>query len=92
MYYGHAQVSTTTHSLDIQHEQLKEYGWEATRSENKTGISTQEREALNILLEFIRDGDFLVVTRLDRLARSMCDLQKIVKTLRDRGANLVITQ
>jgi DNA invertase Pin-like site-specific DNA recombinase len=92
LLYGYARVSTTGQSLDIQHEQLARYGCEVIRSEKKSGISTEGRAELKILLEFIREGDSLVVTRLDRLARSMYDLQKIVRTLGDRGANLVITE
>jgi DNA invertase Pin-like site-specific DNA recombinase len=44
------------------------------------------------LLEFIREGDTLVVTRLDRLARSMEDLLRIVSDLRERGASLRATE
>ena len=92
LLYGYARVSTTGQSWDIQHEQLKAYGCDVIRSEKKSGTTTNGREELKILLEFIREGDSLVITRLDRLARSMYDLQKIVKTLRDKGANLVITE
>jgi DNA invertase Pin-like site-specific DNA recombinase len=92
MFYGYARVSTTGQSLDVQLDKLKAYGCDVIRSEKKSGTSTDGREELKVLLEFIREGDSLVVTRLDRLARSMYDLQNIVKTLRDRGASLVITE
>ena len=92
LLYGYARVSSTGQSLEVQKEQLAAFGCEIIRSEKKSGISTQGRDELKILLEFIREGDALVVTRLDRLARSMYDLQKIMRTLGERGANLVITE
>ena len=55
------------------------------RSEKVTGTSTEGREELAMLLQFLREGDTLVVTRIDRLARSLRDLQNIVHDLRQRG-------
>ena len=92
LLYGYARVSSTGQSLEVQKEQLAAFGCEIIRSEKKSGISTQGRDELKFLLEFIREGDALVVTRLDRLARSMYDLQKIMRTLGERGANLIITE
>jgi DNA invertase Pin-like site-specific DNA recombinase len=62
------------------------------RSEKMTGTSTEGREELATLLEFLREGDTLVVTRIDRLARSMRDLQNIVHDFRQRGVALKATQ
>jgi DNA invertase Pin-like site-specific DNA recombinase len=57
------------------------------RSEKVSGISTDGREELATLLQFLRDGDTLVVSRIDRLARSLRDLENIVHDLRDRAAD-----
>ena len=56
------------------------------------GHLTQGRDELNTLLEFLRDGDELVVTRVDRLARSIRDLQNIVYDLDKRGVTLSATE
>ena len=62
------------------------------RSEKVSGISTDGREELATLLQFLREGDALVVTRIDRLARSLRDLQNIVHDLRQRGVTLKATE
>ena len=56
------------------------------------GTSTQGRDELNTLLEFLRDGDELVVTRVDRLARSVLDLQTIVRDIKSKGVHLRATE
>ena len=83
--YGYARVSTSDQDLTIQREALKAAGCEIIREEKVSGISRQGRDELNILLEFLRSGDVLVVTRLDRLARSMDDLSAIVRELQNSG-------
>lgn len=62
------------------------------RAEKVTGTSTEEREELKTLLEFLREGDTLVITRIDRLARNMRDLQNIVHDLKQRGIALKATE
>lgn len=62
------------------------------RSEKKTGTTMAGRAELEVLLEFLRPGDTLMVTRVDRLARSVADLQNIVRLLRDKGADLQATE
>ena len=57
-----------------------------------SGTSVQGRDELNTLLEFLRDGDELVVTRVDRLARSIRDLQNIVYDLDKKGVVLSATE
>ena len=81
MKYGYARVSTTDQDLTIQIDALKSVGCEIIRQEKVSGTSTQGRDELNTLLEFMREGDELVVTRVDRLARSIRDLQNISTTL-----------
>ena len=90
--YGYARVSTIDQDLELQEEALKAAGCEVIRSEKVSGAVRKGRQELETLLSFIRKGDTLVVTRIDRLARSVADLQDIVRTLRDRGASLKATE
>lgn len=90
--YGYARVSSTGQSVDAQLEALDAAGCEVIRSEKVSGTSREGRTELQNLLEFVRDGDSLVVTRIDRLARSVRDLQEIVHHLRSRGVSLVATE
>ena len=90
--YGYARVSTTEQDLTIQQEALRAAGCQVIRSEKKTGTKREGRTELDLLLEFLRDGDTLVVTRIDRLARSMKDLQDIVHGLKGRGVALRATE
>ena len=91
-FYGYARVSTTDQDLTIQREALKAAGCVIIKEEKVSGTSRQGRAELDNLLRFIREGDTLVVTRIDRLARSVADLQDIVRLLRERGANLMATE
>ena len=92
MKYGYARVSTTDQDLTIQVEALNAAGCETIRQEKVSGTSTQGRDELNTLLEFLRKGDELVVTRIDRLARSIRDLQNIVFDLDKKGVVLSATE
>lgn len=83
--YGYARVSTTDQDLSIQIEALKKAGCTTIRSEKVSGTSRQGRVELDILMSFLRAGDTLVVTRIDRLARSLLDLKQICKELDDNG-------
>jgi DNA invertase Pin-like site-specific DNA recombinase len=62
------------------------------RAEKRRGTTTAGREELHTVLDFLRNGDVLMVTRIDRLARSIGDLQDIVRTVRARGASLKATE
>ena len=73
-------------------EALTNAGCETIRQEKVSGTSVQGRDELNTLLEFLRDGDELVITRIDRLARSIRDLQNIVYDLDKRGVTLSATE
>jgi len=92
MKYGYARVSTTDQDLTIQIDALKNAGCETIRKEKVSGTSIQGRDELNTLLEFLREGDELVVTRIDRLARSIRDLQNIVYDLDKKGVVLSATE
>jgi DNA invertase Pin-like site-specific DNA recombinase len=90
--YGYARVSSAGQALDIQEAALKAAGCTTIRSEKVSGTSTQGRDELANLLTFIRTGDTLVVTRIDRLARSAQDLHNIVADLTRRGVYLKATE
>ena len=90
--YGYARVSSTDQDLTIQKEALLAAGCDNIRSEKAAGASRNGRPELNTLMEFMRDGDVLVVTRIDRLARSIRDLQNIVHELKDKGVALRATE
>lgn len=85
MDIGYARVSSTGQSLQVQEEQLRSNGCGKLFSEKKSGTSLDGRQALEDAIEFARDGDTLIVTRLDRLARSGIDLQNIVSRLNTKG-------
>ncbi len=90
--FGYARVSTTDQDLTTQLEALKAAGCEPIRSEKRSGTSRAGRAELDTLLAFLRPGDTLVVTRIDRLARSVGDLQDVVRELRAKGAHLKATE
>src|SRR5580693_7694774 len=89
---GYARVSTTDQDLSIQEAALRAAGCDLIRAEKQSGISTQGRAELRTVLDFIGKGDVLMVTRVDRLARSIGDLQDIVRTLKAKGAILKATE
>lgn len=90
--YGYARVSTADQDLTIQRDALKAAGCEIIREEKISGTSRQGREELKNLMDFLREGDVLVVTRLDRLARSMDDLSSIARELQLKGVALKATE
>lgn len=85
MLVGYARVSSVGQSLELQLEALNAIGCDKVFSEKRSGTSTDGREALADALDFVREGDTLVVTRLDRLARSMADLYSILERLTKKG-------
>jgi DNA invertase Pin-like site-specific DNA recombinase len=89
---GYARVSTTDQDLSIQEAALRAAGCDTIRAEKRSGTTTQGREELQIVLDFLWPGDVLMVTRIDRLARSIGDLQDIVRTVKARGASLKATE
>lgn len=81
---GYARVSTTDQSLEIQGEQLAAAGVEKLFHEKASGVR-RDRPQLAALIDYIREGDVVVVTKLDRIARSTRDLLDIVETLQKKG-------
>jgi DNA invertase Pin-like site-specific DNA recombinase len=85
---GYARVSSADQDLALQQEALEEAGCSIIRSEKRSGTAIKGRGELQTILDFIHAGDVLVVTKLDRLARSVGDLSRIVEHLTERSASL----
>lgn len=90
--FGYARVSTTDQDLSIQEAALNAAGCTIIRAEKRTGTTTDGRVELRNLIDFTRAGDTIVVTRIDRLARSIADLATIVKELETRRVSLKATE
>jgi DNA invertase Pin-like site-specific DNA recombinase len=89
---GHTRVSSTDQDLTVQREVLERAGCAVVREEKISGTSRQGRDQLGILMTFLQPGDELVVARVDRLARSIGDLQDIVRELHAKKVALVATE
>jgi DNA invertase Pin-like site-specific DNA recombinase len=85
MKIGYARVSTTGQDYETQLSKLQAEGCEKFFSEKQSGKSADNRAELQRAIEFAREGDVLVITKLDRLARSMGDLWAIVRELESKG-------
>jgi DNA invertase Pin-like site-specific DNA recombinase len=83
--YGYARVSTDGQTLDAQQTALRAAGAERVFSEKETGTKT-DRAALAKAVAALEAGDVLLVTKLDRLARSTRDLLNTLATIGERGA------
>ena len=92
MRVGYARTSTVEQQAGFaaQLARLKEAGCEKTFKEQVSSVG--QRPQFAAALEFIRDGDTMVVTKLDRLARSTADLLKITEALKRKGAHLKILE
>ena len=86
---GYARVSSVGQSLEVQQEKLVSYGVDKLFAEKLSG-TTAARPELKSCLEYVREGDVLVITKLDRLARSTLHLHKIVNDLNDRGVGFKV--
>ncbi len=87
---GYARVSTIDQDLAGQHERLRGEGCEIVRAEKVSGGSREGRSELATVIEFLRPGDELVVTRLDRLGRDTRDVLNIVHECNQRGAFVTV--
>ena len=92
MKVAYIRVSSMDQHLDVQRDAVKKFGAEKIFEEKVSGTSTQGREKLRECLDFVREGDELVFTRTDRLARSILDLQLIVKELTEKGVTITATE
>lgn len=87
---GYARVSTLDQDLDVQLVKLKAEGCSVIRSEKVSGASRDGRAELATVIEFLRDGDELVVTRLDRLGRDTRDVLNVIHECEQRGAFVTV--
>lgn len=85
--YGYARVSTLNQDLESQLQALEAEGCNEIVSEKFTGTST-DRPRLNELMEQLQEGDKLIVTKLDRLARNTKEGISIIETLFERGVKV----
>ena len=88
MKVGYARVSSVGQRLDVQFELLADC--DRVFHEKASGATTKHRPELQNALDFVRDDDAFVVTKLDRLARSVVDLSVIVQKLESKKVDLVV--
>jgi len=86
---GYARVSIIGQSLDVQLDKLNKYGCDKVFQEKRSG-TTAERPELSQCRQYVRDGDILVITKLDRLARSTYHLTQIADELKRNNVELVV--
>ena len=89
---GYARVSSDDQDCSIQEAALRSAGCTIIRAEKKSGTTTDGRAELDTVLSFLRENDTIMVTRIDRLARSVADLESIVAKVKERGAFLRATE
>ncbi|GJE12231.1 recombinase family protein [Methylobacterium longum] len=87
---GYARVSTLDQDLDTQLARLKAEGCGIVRAEKASGGSREGRLELATVIEFLRPGDELVVTRLDRLGRDTRDVLNLIHEAEQRGAFVTV--
>ncbi len=85
-------VSTIDQDLSSQKTKLRGAGCNVIRAEKRSGATIASRKQLRTILEILRKDDVLMVTRIDRLARSICDLQDIIRVIKAKGASLKTTE
>ena len=89
MIIGYARVSSTGQKLDVQLEKLTAQGCQKIYQEKQSGL-TANRPQLLACLDYVREGDTLIVTKLDRLARSTLDLCSIAQRLKYKSVALKV--
>ena len=87
---GYSRVSTLDQDLDSQVARLRAEGCAIVRSEKVSGASREGRPELATVLQFLRAGDELVVTRLDRLGRDTRDVLNLIYECEQRGASVTV--
>ncbi len=86
---GYARVNTTDQDLDVQLETLKQAGATRIYREKISGVK-KGRPELVAMLDYVRDEDTVIVTKLDRIARSTKHLLEIVDQLQDKGVSFKV--
>ncbi len=92
MKIGYSRVSSTGQNIQSQRELLREEGCRKLFEEKVSGVSSKNRPELQKALDYCREGDVFIVTRLDRCSRSVSDLQNIIKTLNSKGVEFKCTE
>jgi DNA invertase Pin-like site-specific DNA recombinase len=82
---GYARVSTIDQDLTLQRQALKGAGCKKIFAEKRSATKTDGRDQLEACLDYLREGDTLIITRIDRLSRSLRDLQNLVHELSENG-------
>lgn len=85
---GYARVSSLGQSLDVQLDKLNAAGCTKIYQEKVSGTSTDGRTQLALMLDYVRDGDTVIITKLDRMGRSLADLLDIVNQLEAKQVSL----
>lgn len=85
---GYARVSSRGQNLDIQEASLTRAGCKKIFAEKMSGTRTEGRKELERMLDYVREEDVVVITKLDRLARSLPDLLRITARLEEKGVEL----
>jgi len=92
MKVGYSRVSSKGQSLTSQIDALEKAGCEKIFQEKKSGTKTYNRPELQNALDFVRNGDTLIVTRLDRCSRNVKDLHQIIETLNEKDVGFKATE
>ena len=92
MKVGLARVSSVGQNLERQIIALKEYGCEKIFEEKQSGTKAENRKVFREWIDFMRENDCGVVTRIDRASRSIYDLQKLIRELDDKGVTFAATE
>ncbi len=92
MKIGYARVSSTGQNLTSQIEALEKAGCEKIFQEKRSGTKSYNRPELQNALDFSRNGDTLIVTRLDRCSRNVKDLHQIIETLNNKEVGFKATE
>lgn len=85
---GYCRVSTSSQGLEVQLDKLAKAGCTKVYKEKRSGRQAENRPELQAALQYVRSGDVLVISRLDRMARSVLDLAKIADLLVRKGVSL----
>ena len=90
--YGYARVSSLSQSTDIQVDALTAAGCTVVRHEKVSGRSTEGRDELATILEFMSEGDSLCVHKIDRLGRNTRDVLNLVHQITEKGCSLQVLE
>lgn len=86
---GYARVSSTGQSLEVQLEKLNQVSCDRIYQEKRSG-RTADRPEFQSCMNYLREGDTLIITRLDRLARSVVHLAQLAKRFQSEGIDLLV--